>query len=68
MKSKPVKGKAKSDVKKESADLNFKHGSESNLEKEKTSNIETENKLAITKPWFSRSEINQKMKALKIES
>ena len=54
---KPVKGKAKSDVKKESADLNFKHGSESNLEEEKASNIETEKKLAITKPWFSRSEI-----------
>ena len=35
MKSIPVKGKAKFDVKKDSADLNFKHGSKLNLEKER---------------------------------
>ena len=56
-KSKLVKGKAKFDVKKESAELNTKLDSESNLEKEKTIDIETENKLVTTKPWFSKSEI-----------
>ena len=52
-KSKLVKGKAK----KESAELNTKLDSESNLEKAKTIDIETENKLVTTKPWFSKSEI-----------
>ena len=42
---------------KESAELNTKLESESNLEKEKAIYIETENKLVTTKPWFSKSEI-----------
>ena len=49
MKSIPVKGKAKFDVKKDSADLNFKHGSESDVEKEKESNIKDRKQVGDNK-------------------
>ena len=52
-KVKSVKGKAKSDFKKEFSDFNLKHGSDS----EKASNIGTGNKLVRTKHWFSKSQI-----------
>ena len=49
MKSIPVKGKAKFDVKKDSADLNFLHGSESDLEQEKESNIKDRKQVGDNK-------------------
>jgi hypothetical protein len=56
-KSRIVKGKAKLDVKKESAEFKTNFESESNLEKAKAINVTRENKLVTTKPWFSKSEI-----------
>ena len=56
-KSKSVKGKAKCFVKKDSAGIKTMPDNESMLEKEKTMDIVTENKLVTTKLWFSKSDI-----------